>query len=353
MAAAGYDWLDFTIGTDTGGSIRHPAGVNGLYGNRPSLGSVKSEGYIVTPLMDTVGVFARSAKVLSEVNKVMRDPELPKSKSRTEKSRYKLVCLIRKSDAEGDDTYRFFPRPDKPGEAPSVEERFEKLIKELESHLECSRVNIEIEELWSKTHPETMPPDIVEATNTLYQNIVYPDSVTNAIDPFIQKYHKENGGRKPAIEAKLAARQAYGRNLPFEKVTAAKRDLELYAAWIKEVLFATDREDEIPILLVPQSWGQPDYRDEPDSPMDSSPLFWDKFSIYSISYASGCPDITIPIDEVPYQSKVTETEEWLPISLSIMALPGEDEMLLRLVEELEETKILRPVKTGSRMYNAS
>ena len=39
-AAAAYEWLDFTVGTDTGGYIRHPAGVNGVFGNRPTTGVI-------------------------------------------------------------------------------------------------------------------------------------------------------------------------------------------------------------------------------------------------------------------------------------------------------------------------
>src|SRR5687767_15981396 len=37
---AAYEWLDIAIGSDTGGSIRGPAGVQGLFGNRPSTGLV-------------------------------------------------------------------------------------------------------------------------------------------------------------------------------------------------------------------------------------------------------------------------------------------------------------------------
>jgi Asp-tRNA(Asn)/Glu-tRNA(Gln) amidotransferase A subunit family amidase len=33
-----YPWLDLTLGSDTGGSIRNPAQVNGAFGNRPSHG---------------------------------------------------------------------------------------------------------------------------------------------------------------------------------------------------------------------------------------------------------------------------------------------------------------------------
>lgn len=35
-ATAAYPWLDIAIGSDTGGSIRSPSQVQGIYGNRPS-----------------------------------------------------------------------------------------------------------------------------------------------------------------------------------------------------------------------------------------------------------------------------------------------------------------------------
>lgn len=35
-----YDWLDLALGSDTGGSIRNPAQVNGAFGNRPTHGLV-------------------------------------------------------------------------------------------------------------------------------------------------------------------------------------------------------------------------------------------------------------------------------------------------------------------------
>lgn len=57
---ASYDWLDIALGSDTGGSIRGPSEVQGLFGNRPSRGLVSLDH--VMPLsehLDTGGFLTR------------------------------------------------------------------------------------------------------------------------------------------------------------------------------------------------------------------------------------------------------------------------------------------------------
>lgn len=63
-AVAAYPWLDFAVGSDTGGSMRGPAGVNGVFGNRPSHGAVSLDDVMpLSPELDTAGIFARDAKL--------------------------------------------------------------------------------------------------------------------------------------------------------------------------------------------------------------------------------------------------------------------------------------------------
>lgn len=59
-----YEWLDLAVGSDTGGSIRNPAEVQGVFGNRPSYGLVSLDH--VMPLSthtDTAGFLTRDPYV--------------------------------------------------------------------------------------------------------------------------------------------------------------------------------------------------------------------------------------------------------------------------------------------------
>ncbi|RKL68268.1 amidase [Salipaludibacillus neizhouensis] len=73
VAVAG-NITDFSLGTDTGGSVRIPSAYCGIYGFRPTHGNVPIEHVIpLAPSFDTVGWMARDAKTLKDVGKVLLD----------------------------------------------------------------------------------------------------------------------------------------------------------------------------------------------------------------------------------------------------------------------------------------
>jgi len=67
VAVAG-ELVDFALGTDTGGSVRVPASFVGVFGYRPTHGTIPLEGVVpFAPSYDTIGWFARDAGLLARV----------------------------------------------------------------------------------------------------------------------------------------------------------------------------------------------------------------------------------------------------------------------------------------------
>lgn len=73
-AAVAADLADFTLGTDTGGSIRMPAACCGVYGFKPTFGRVSRVGvHPATSSLDCVGPFARSVEMIETAMQII-DP---------------------------------------------------------------------------------------------------------------------------------------------------------------------------------------------------------------------------------------------------------------------------------------
>lgn len=81
-AALAADMTLAAIGTDTGGSVRIPAALNGISGIRPTVGRVSNRGVVpVSWTFDTVGPMARRAEDIAHLLQVVAgyDPEEPTS----------------------------------------------------------------------------------------------------------------------------------------------------------------------------------------------------------------------------------------------------------------------------------
>jgi amidase len=70
--------VDFALGTDCGGSVRLPASYGGIYGIRTSHGLIPADGIVpLAASFDTVGWFARTAKMMRRVGDALLPPSVP------------------------------------------------------------------------------------------------------------------------------------------------------------------------------------------------------------------------------------------------------------------------------------
>ncbi len=77
-AAVAAGLVDLALGTDTGGSVRLPAAMNGVTGLRPTVGTVSNDGvFPVCPDVDTVGPLARTVELVARAHRVLSGSAAP------------------------------------------------------------------------------------------------------------------------------------------------------------------------------------------------------------------------------------------------------------------------------------
>ena len=353
VAAAAYHWLDFTVGTDTGGSVRHPAGVNGVFGNRPTQGAISLEGVLgATNLFNTVGIFARDVSVFNDVGtQLLQSTHRPQV--RPPRQRYNLLYLTRvphqtHPPEHRGGQHRWFPHPqDDPSLLTESDKQMESFVQNLESELCCKRIPINIYELWRATPPKGQPRCLDQALGHVYSAVTTYSAVHTGMDKFVADYAATQTGRTPYVSPLVQRRQDFGRKVSSDSIADALDAIQAFTRWLEDFVFGSFDEDTTTLMIFPQSCGAPEYRDEIP---DRSVLFNDMFSIYSFGYMVGCPDYTIPIAEVPYHSRVSNKMEQFPVSVSLVGRPGSDKHLFDLLSFLHGRGVLRDVQAGARMY---
>ena len=348
VAAAAYKWLDFTVGTDTGGSIRHPAGVQGVFGSRTTHSAISLKGVLgASDLLNTVGVFARDANTFASVGRSL----LPSRFSPTvplAHRKYKLLYPVRAPTAESPDPFRWFPNPSDKLELSHAEKHMESFVEKLEAHLGCERVVFNIDELWHATRPKNQPETLDEAIGSAYATLTTYAPMDPGIEQFYADYAAQFDGKEPPIASIVKERLQYGQNLTIQDFTQALKAMRSFQKWVKTVVFGAYDEEAIALMVFPQSFGIPNYRHHVKPRTE---LFRHGFSVYAFGYLVGCPDYTVPVGEVPYLSEVTKRTEHLPVSVSMVARPGNDIPLFDILTSLGEKGGLMGVKAGSRMYD--
>lgn len=148
---ASYDWLDIAVGSDTGGSMRNPGSLQGIYANRPSTGAVSLEH--VLPLcsdIDTAGVLARNAATWSTVMHAW----------------YRNFTDYRDYPKK-----LFYPPSSFPNTSTEVGEMLEKVVVKVERFLDTKREHVNISTRWMETHPPNAPNSVTTLLNTVRENL--------------------------------------------------------------------------------------------------------------------------------------------------------------------------------------
>ncbi len=278
--------VDFSIGSDTGGSIRIPASYCGLYGFRPTYGAISIEGCIPLALsFDTVGWIAREPSILRRVGETLFEETL--------------------SDQVPFDTL-YFPSEIWDGLLDEdAKEAFKNGIKLLTSNWFHEK-SIALQEFGFKEWPEIF-------------RIIQGYEIWKEHGEWIKRVNPSFG---PGIRERM------------DKASTMQEE-EMRAATRKKIIIEqniTNLLDDNELIVLPTAvQGAP--------PLDSSQEELNQnrlrnMQLTCIAGLGGLPQLTIPFIEV----------NGCPIGLSFMANRGQDLRLLALGEELVHQKRISLLK---------
>lgn len=322
-----YEWLDLSMGSDTGGSMRGPAGAQGIYGNRPSTGAISLDHVIpLSPVSDTAGLFARSGSLWAEATKAFY-PNMQSNWTSLPKTFYSA------------------PDSDVSHDAAVLIESF---VQKLGDFLGTEALPANYSQLWADTRGDS--PSVDEMLNLTYAVFVSHDQWKMLGKPFFEDFAAKNSGRQPYINPGPLVRWQWGQvNAPDEVYAEALRNISTFKEWYTTEGYGRSDPESCSESVYTYVFraGEPDYRDEYLTPQTSPPL---GMSDSRVAVIAGAPEVVVPIGEVPYNSTKSLQTEYLPVSMALRMARGCDYVLANLVGELEEAGILRPVATGSRLF---
>ncbi|CEI42154.1 unnamed protein product [Fusarium venenatum] len=355
-AVASYDWLDASLGSDTGGSIRGPAATNGVHGGRPSQDAVNLTGALpLSTSMDTAGIIVRDPRMWANIEDFERD-------------------------------------------SPEAAEAVKEFLDGLSKLLSTKPKTIDVDKLWGNSTPEEYKGrSLADDVLTLYGRLCFYEQWAEIGKDFIEEYQGSNNGAFPYMvdgirEGWLDANKTYTKD-------TYKDDLDLKNTiedWVEKELLSPDKKscsEAIYVYIsvasqfykpdVSQNFGNPFIRElllentdqkatiaqlnqtvncnstlgseeackESTTPEPSLNDTATDFptSPNRLASIAGIPDyaITLGAFDMGSFSNVTLQNQTTPVSVNIMAGRGCDFVILDILEALHKEGVIRKVKTGA------
>ncbi|KAF7348762.1 putative glutamyl-trna amidotransferase protein [Mycena venus] len=194
---ASYEWLDAALGSDTGGSIRGPAGVQGLFGNRPSHGLVSLDHVMpLSTALDTPGFLIRDPALWDIANSVLYGDNY--TSLADVKPKYPTTIYT-----------VGFPTNSSSSLAAPILNNF---VDALASFVGGSVTALTLEDVWTASKPPAAGnTTLSQLLNITYATFISKEQTALVRDPFYADYAAVHDGRRPFVDPTPLSRWAFWR----------------------------------------------------------------------------------------------------------------------------------------------
>ncbi|QLG74688.1 hypothetical protein HG535_0H00130 [Zygotorulaspora mrakii] len=336
-AEAAYPWLDFTIGSDTGCSVRCPAGAQGLYGLRPTFDAISLEGVIpMSDIMDTAGYFARTPELFQVFGEAWYGANENISTSYTS-----FPSTVYTFDIEEVPGVHIESRA-----GPEARAMFSEFVGNVVSFINGTNETLSV---YSKFQADT-GRNLTEVANNTWSGLAGYYQYVNIWEKFSKDYQMAFDGDTPFLDPipKYRWDWAYF-NFTETRYLEARANKELFDEWWNTNVTTPDNETcSNTLYMFLSNVGSTNYRNIYQSAPSGGRL--SGFSDNMVSSFARTPEAIVPLGEIAYNSTITLTQKYLPVTAAIGAAPGCDFMVLDLIAKLGEAGILKEVATGQRLF---
>ena len=336
-AVTAYEWIDFALGSDTGGSIRFPARYGGLYGYKPTHGIFNITGILVAIAeQDTPGFLARSPEIFTRVGAVWT----------ADKPLAPLPATLPRKVLHYADQPTNVSQPEA---AELIENFFAAMTSALDLDSNPTTINM-TDAFLTANVSETNPPEVMGD----FLRYVYSDQ--NSVQcwdkigkPLAEVYAQIPGqiGAFPPVDPPVNISFADGQNATTRaRYPESQRRRQVFGDWFNKEILPTNDETCSEYIIAHTYHGPPNTIKVDPATARLTGGWYD--GVYT-NYA-GAPEIVVPIGQVHYWSAYTQRLEWQPVTVALGVAKGCDLVLFELVDRLAEKGLLKEVLPGVVAY---
>ncbi|KAK6360717.1 hypothetical protein TWF730_006844 [Orbilia blumenaviensis] len=308
VAVAGYEWVDFAVGTDSCGSIIWPAALQGVFGLRPTFGVSDLEGVLpYSSVMDTMGFFARDIQNFQLLQKIWY--------RKIQKKQGPSRIIVPKGV--------FDPLPS------SKKLVMTKFIEDIRNSAELPRVELDIDKLWRASGLSPKNTAYMDYLNSTVAHIQIHDSYIHETR-FYNRY-KQKFGRYPYINPMVLHKWEIKRqNISTADYEEALRRMKVFKEFLESQVF-----NDGAVMMLPAGGAEAMYRDELIAP-ENIDVYLQSFGFDNTFYSilGGLPSVVIPVGQRPITSRVTKEIVWEPVSMMIVGQAGSESQIIDLIRKV-------------------